>query len=347
MVAEKPDIRSLQLQDLQNFLFEQKQPLFRAKQIYEWLWQKKAETFDQMSNLPLSLRDLLKKNFAIHKISIYRKQVSQDGTIKYVFRLFDNLLIEGVLIPTERRMTACISSQVGCSLDCKFCATGYMKRQRNLEPYEIYEQVVTISQEAEKHYQMPLTNIVFMGMGEPLLNYKNVMQAIERITSADGLGMSHKRITLSTAGIAKMIMKLADEGFKCNLALSLHAANDAKRSQIMSINQSNSLVALRDALKYYFAKTKNPVTYEYIVFHNFNDSLQDAEELYRFTKHIPSKVNIIEYNLIREAHFTNTDPTRLENFINYLRKKGVVVKVRKSRGKDIDAACGQLALKNS
>lgn len=343
---EKKDIRSLKLQDLQNFLAEQKEPLFRGKQIYEWLWEKKAETFEQMTNLPTALRNLLQENFAIHKISLHQRQISQDGTIKYAFKLFDNRLVEGVLIPTATRMTACISSQVGCSLDCKFCATGYMKRERNLELYEIYEQVVTIAQEAENYYQKPLTNIVFMGMGEPLLNYQNVLKAIDKITSPKGLGMSYKRITLSTAGIAKMIMKLADDGFKCNLALSLHAANDEKRSQIMSINDTNRLPILRDALKYYFSKTKNPVTYEYIVFQDFNDSLQDAEELYRFTKHVPSKVNIIEYNPISEAGFVNTDNSRLERFVAYLRERGVVIKIRKSRGKDIDAACGQLAGKN-
>ncbi len=343
---EKKDIRSLKLEDLQNFLAEQKEPLFRGKQIYEWLWQKKAENFEQMTNLPIALRNLLQENFAIHKISVHQRQISQDGTIKYSFKLFDNRLVEGVLIPTSTRMTACISSQVGCSLDCKFCATGYMKRERNLEPYEIYEQVATIAQEAEIYYQKPLTNIVFMGMGEPLLNYQNVLKAIDKITSPDGLGMSYKRITLSTAGIGKMIMKLADDGFKCNLALSLHAANDEKRSQIMSINDSNRLPILRDALKYYFSKTKNPITYEYIVFQDFNDTLQDAEELYRFTKHVPSKVNIIEYNPISEASFVNTDSSRLERFVAYLRQQGVVVKIRKSRGKDIDAACGQLAGKN-
>jgi 23S rRNA (adenine2503-C2)-methyltransferase len=340
------DIRSVSLEALQDFLKQQNQPTFRAKQIYEWLWQKQADSFDAMTNLPLDFRNLLAEHFAIHKISVHSKQISSDRTIKSSFKLFDNRLVEGVLIPTEKRMTACISSQVGCSLDCKFCATGYMKRERNLEPYEIYEQVVAIAEQAQHHYQIPLTNIVFMGMGEPLLNYANVLKAIEKITSPEGLGMSYKRITVSTAGVAKMIMKLADDGFKCNLALSLHAANDEKRSQIMSINDSNKLSVLRDALKYYYAKTKNPLTYEYIVFKDFNDSLQDAEELFRFTKHVPSKVNIIEYNPIQEADYTNTDSDRLDRFADYLRQKGVTVKIRRSRGKDIDAACGQLAGKN-
>ena len=343
---QKKDIRAISIEDLEAYLKEQNQPSFRAKQIQEWLWQKSVSSFDAMTNLPLAFRNWLSDSFAIHKLSVSQKQVSTDRTIKSSFKLYDNRLVEGVLIPTEKRMTACISSQVGCSLDCKFCATGYMKRERNLAPYEIYEQVVAIAQQAQEYYQIPLTNIVFMGMGEPLLNYSNVMQAIEKITSPEGLNMSYKRITLSTAGVAKMIMKLADDGFKCNLALSLHAANDEKRSQIMSINDSNKLDVLRDALKYYFAKTKNPLTYEYIVFKDFNDSLQDAEELYRFTKHVPSKVNIIEYNPISEADYINTDSDKLDAFAEHLRKRGVTVKVRRSRGKDIDAACGQLAGKN-
>ncbi|KOY85918.1 23S rRNA (adenine(2503)-C2)-methyltransferase [bacterium 336/3] len=344
---QKKDIRGLSLEALQDFLKEHNQPTFRAKQIYEWLWQKQAQSFNEMTNLPNTFRNLLTEHFAIHKIAVHTKQVSLDRTIKSSFKLFDDRLVEGVLIPTEKRMTACISSQVGCSLDCKFCATGYMKRERNLEPYEIYEQVVAIAEQAQSHYQIPLSNIVFMGMGEPLLNYANVLKAIDKITSPEGLGMSYKRITVSTAGVAKMIMKLADDGFKCNLALSLHAANDEKRSQIMSINDSNKLSVLRDALKYYYTKTKNPLTYEYIVFKDFNDGLEDAEELYRFTKHVPSKVNIIEYNPIEEADYVNTDLDRLDQFANYLRDKGVTVKVRRSRGKDIDAACGQLAGKNN
>lgn len=344
---QKKDIRAIGVEELENYLKEQNQPSFRAKQIQEWIWQKSVSSFEEMTNLPLDFRNWLNNHFAIHKLSIFQKQISADKTIKFSFSLYDKRLVEGVLIPTEKRMTACISSQVGCSLDCKFCATGYMKRERNLAPYEIYEQVVAIAEQAQAHYQIPLTNIVFMGMGEPLLNYHNVMQAIDKITSPQGLNMSYKRITLSTAGVAKMIMKLADDGFKCNLALSLHAANDEKRSQIMSINHTNKLEVLRDALKYYFSKTKNPVTYEYIVFKDFNDSLQDAEELYRFTKHVPSKVNIIEYNPISEANYTNTDSDTLDAFAEYLQKKGVTVKIRRSRGKDIDAACGQLAGKNN
>jgi len=235
---------------------------------------------------------------------------------------------------------------VGCSLTCKFCATGYMDRVRNLDAAEIYDQVVIIDRLAKENYNMPLTNVVYMGMGEPLLNYANVLESIRLITSPDGLGWSPKRITVSTAGIAKMIRKLGDDKVKFNLALSLHAANDEKRNQIMPINESNTLVALRDALKYFYAQTKGEITFEYIVFYKFNDTLQDAEELYRFTKHVPVKVNIIEYNPISEAQYSNTDPQTLDKFAAYLEKRGVVVNIRRSRGKDIDAACGQLAIRS-
>ncbi|MCS6821177.1 MAG: 23S rRNA (adenine(2503)-C(2))-methyltransferase RlmN [Microscillaceae bacterium] len=341
----KKDIRKLTLEELETIFAQKEEPKYRAKQVFEWIWKKNVHSFEQMTNLPIKLRQWLTEYFDLKHLSIAQQQKSQDGTIKFGFRLPDNNLVEGVLIPTENRMTACVSSQVGCSLTCKFCATGYMERKRNLEASEIFDQVVAIHEQALAIYQTPLTNIVFMGMGEPLLNYANVLKSIEMLTSEKGLGMSYKRITVSTAGIAKMIRKLGDDRVKFNLALSLHAANDEKRNEIMPINDSNSLVALRDALKYYFAKTKNPVTYEYIVFKDFNDSLKDAEELYRFTKHIPSKVNIIEYNPIREANFANTDEDRLLKFAQYLEKRNVIVKIRRSRGKDIDAACGQLAIK--
>ncbi len=344
-VSQKQDIRKLSLEEISSFLVSKGEKAFRAKQIYAWLWQKSAHSFDAMTNLSLKLREMLKEHFIITALTIDQQQISNDQTIKSTFKLHDNHIIEGVLIPANDRMTACVSSQVGCSLTCKFCATGYMARKRNLEPGEIYDQVVAIAQQAEDNYQQPLSNIVYMGMGEPLLNYTNMIKSIEHITSPEGLNMSPKRITVSTAGIAKMIRKLGDDEVKFNLALSLHAANDEKRNEIMPINESNTLVALRDALKYYFQKTKNRVTYEYIVFHNFNDSLQDAEELYRFTRHLPCKVNIIEYNPIAEADFVNTKEDKLDKFAKYLENKGVIVNVRRSRGKDIDAACGQLAIK--
>jgi 23S rRNA (adenine2503-C2)-methyltransferase len=345
ITKDKTDIRSLSLETLQQHFTQMGEKSFRAKQVYEWLWQKSCFSFDEMSNISKELRTKLDENFVINNVKINSSQFSADKTIKNSFILHDTHLIEGVLIPTTGRMTACVSSQVGCSLTCKFCATGYMERKRNLNPDEIYDQVVLIAKQAMENYGQPLTNIVYMGMGEPLLNYKNVMDSVEKITSEDGLNMAAKRITVSTAGIAKMIKKLGDDQVKFNLALSLHAANDEKRNTIMPINEQNSLKALAEALKYYYAKTKNPVTYEYIVFDGFNDTLQDAIELARFCKHLPCKVNIIEYNPIAFASFINAGEDKIEVFADYLRSQGINTNLRRSRGKDIDAACGQLAIK--
>lgn len=341
----KTDIRGLGLDALIERFTQMGEKGYRAKQVYEWLWQKSCVSFDEMSNISKELRKKLDENFVINNVKINNSQFSADKTIKNSFILHDSHLIEGVLIPTPERMTACVSSQVGCSLTCKFCATGYMERKRNLNPDEIYDQVVLIDKQAKENYELPLSNIVYMGMGEPLLNYANVLKSVERITAEDGLNMSPKRITVSTAGIAKMIKKLGDDKVKFNLALSLHAANDEKRNTIMPINEQNSLKALAEALKYYFAKTKNPVTYEYIVFNDFNDEIHDAMELAKFCKHVPCKVNIIEYNPISFASFLNAGEDKIEAFANYLRSQGVITNVRRSRGKDIDAACGQLAIK--
>jgi len=346
-VKSKIDIRKLTLEQLRGHLLSMGEPAFRARQVYEWLWKKSCTDFDHMSNLGKSLREALKQSFSINSATVGNAQHSADSTIKSSFVLYDGNIVEGVLIPAPDRMTACVSSQVGCSLTCKFCATGYMDRKRNLNADEIYDQVVLIGKQAQTHYGQPLTNIVYMGMGEPLLNYANVLSSIERITSADGLNMAAKRITVSTAGIAKMIKKLGDDQVRFNLALSLHAANDQKRNEIMPINEQNSLRSLAEALKYYYAKTKNPVTYEYIVFNGFNDELTDAQELAAFCKHLPCKVNIIEYNPIAFADFEQAAEDKIDRFANLLRQKGIVTNIRRSRGKDIDAACGQLAIKET
>lgn len=342
----KKNIRDLSLDEMITFFIEKGEKKYRAKQVWEWLWKKSARRFDEMSNLSLETRSMLVENFSLDAITLDTKQVSSDGTIKNAFKLHDNNIVEGVLIPNEARMTACVSSQVGCSLTCSFCATGRLERIRNLNADEIYDQVAIIREQSMEHYNKPLSNIVFMGMGEPLLNYANVLKSIERITAVDGLQMAQRRITVSTAGIAKMIKKLGDDETKFNLALSLHAANDEKRNKIMPINESNTLEVLADALKYYHHKTKNLVTYEYIVFKDFNDELQDAKELADFCKHVPCKVNLIEYNTIDGGAFSNTSEEKLEAFRNYLFNRNIQVNVRKSRGKDIDAACGQLANKN-
>ena len=342
---KKQDIRLLSKDALKDYFVAKDEKAFRAKQVYEWIWKKSATDFDQMTNLSLSTRALLNQHFTINAVAIDESQFSKDGTIKNAFRLHDNKICEGVLIPADTRMTACISSQVGCSLACEFCATGKLKRMRNIEAAEIYDQVRIIRDQALEHNGQPLSNIVYMGMGEPLLNYKNVLESIEKITSEEGLGMSPKRITVSTAGVAKMIEKLADDNVKFNLALSLHAANDEKRNKIMGINETNNLEALANSLKYFYEKTQTRVTYEYIIFDKFNDELQDAHELYEFCKHIPCKVNIIEYNPIDGAEFKQASVAKVEAFKDYLEERGVVINVRRSRGKDIDAACGQLANK--
>ena len=342
---KKQDIRLLSKEALKDYFVVKGEKSFRAKQVYEWIWKKSATDFDQMTNLSLSTRELLKENFAINAVEIDDLQFSKDGTIKNAFRLHDNKICEGVLIPADTRMTACISSQVGCSLACEFCATGKLKRMRNIDAAEIYDQVRIIRDQALNHNGQPLSNIVYMGMGEPLLNYKNVLESIEKITSEEGLGMSPKRITVSTAGVAKMIEKLADDDVKFNLALSLHAANDEKRNKIMGINETNNLEVLAKSLKYFYEKTQTRVTYEYIIFDKFNDELQDAHELYEFCKHIPCKVNIIEYNPIDGADFKQASEAKVDAFKEYLEERGVIINIRRSRGKDIDAACGQLANK--
>ncbi len=340
------DIRAESLNSLIDYFEGIGEKKFRAKQVWEWIWVKSAKTFDEMSNLSKSIRERLKQDFTIQTIGVDNSQISNDGTIKSAFRLHDDHLIEGVLIPADDRMTACVSSQVGCSLSCKFCATGYMKRERNLDAGEIYDQVVAIRDQAEENYQQPLSNIVFMGMGEPLLNYKNVLEGIHYITSEEGLNMSPKRITVSTAGIAKMITKLADDEVKFNLALSLHAADDRKRDTIMPINETNTLEALMKSLRYFYEKTQNRITFEYILFYDFNDSIEDAEKLLRYARKVPCRVNIIEYNPISEASFTKADPQTIDRFASHLIKGGIHTSVRRSRGKDIDAACGQLANKS-
>ncbi|MET6998600.1 23S rRNA (adenine(2503)-C(2))-methyltransferase RlmN [Chitinophaga defluvii] len=346
MKSAKKNIRHINLSELQEYFKSIGEKPFRAKQVYEWLWLKHASSFEDMTNLSKQLRANLEEHFSLPAITVDTVQQSTDGTVKSRFRLHDGHLVEGVLIPTENRQTACVSSQVGCSLSCKFCATGYMDRKRNLDFDEIYDEVALINKQALENAGKKLTNIVYMGMGEPLLNYKNVLQSIERITSPDGLGMSPKRITVSTAGVAKMIRQLGDDKVKFNLALSLHAANDAKRSEIMPINDTNNLKVLIEALNYFYKATQNEISFEYILFKNFNDTLQDADELIRIYRQVPvDLVNIIEYNPITNARFQKPDEEVVDTFMQYLGKNRVNARLRRSRGKDIDAACGQLANK--
>jgi 23S rRNA (adenine2503-C2)-methyltransferase len=346
MPNDKKNIRHLNLSELEQYFEALGVKKFRTKQVYEWLWKKHAHIFEDMTNISKELRAKLEDNFSFPALKIDATQHSSDGTIKMRFKTHDGHMVEGVLIPTESRYTACVSSQIGCSLNCKFCATGYMERKRNLDFDEIYDEAVLLNQVTEKTFGKKLSNIVFMGMGEPLLNYKNVLRAIDKITSNDGLGMSARRVTVSTAGVAKMIKQLGDDKVKFNLALSLHATNDTKRNEIMPINETNNIKALIEALNYFYQQTGNEITFEYILFKNFNDSIRDAEELIKIFRQVPMHlVNIIEYNPIDNAKFEKPEEEKVERFMNHLSKARVNAHLRRSRGKDIDAACGQLANK--
>jgi 23S rRNA (adenine2503-C2)-methyltransferase len=345
MAIKKKDIRALSKDQLRDFFVSQNDKPFRGNQVYEWLWRKSAHTFEDMTNISKKTRQMLEDNFVINHIEVDTIQRSTDGTVKNAVRLHDGLIVESVLIPTKKRTTACVSSQVGCSLDCTFCATASLKRMRNLNPDEIYDQVVAINKESKFYYNRPLSNIVFMGMGEPLMNYNNVIKAIEKITSAEGLGMSPKRITLSTSGVPKMIKKMADDKVKFNLAVSLHSAIDKIRTSIMPFNETFSLADLKSSLEYWYEKTNCEITYEYIVWKGINDTQKDIDALIKLCKSIPCKVNIIEYNPIDDSEFRQASNEALNNYIYNLEKNRIVVNIRRSRGKDIDAACGQLANK--
>ncbi len=347
IMSEKKDIRALTKEQLRDFFVEMGEPAFRGNQVYEWLWQKSAHSFDAMTNISKVTRSKLQEHFVINHIKVDLMQRSADGTIKNAVRLHDDLVVESVLIPVKDRTTACVSSQVGCSLDCQFCATARLKRMRNLNPDEIYDQVVAIHNESLLYFNRPLTNIVFMGMGEPLMNYKNVLQAIEKITSPEGLGMSPKRITVSTSGVPKMIRKLADDKVRFKLAVSLHSAIDEVRTSIMPFNATFTLSELRDSLIYWYKHTKSRITYEYVVWEGINDKEKDIKALIDFCKFAPAKVNLIEYNPIDDDRFRQASNKAIDEYVKALEGEGITVTVRRSRGKDIDAACGQLANKNN
>ena len=341
----KKDIRALSLEDLRLFFTENQDQAFRGNQVYQWLWQKGIHDFEGMTNLSKSTRSLLETHFVINHIDIDQQQKSNDGTIKNAVKLHDNLVVESVLIPTASRTTACVSSQVGCSLGCKFCATAKIKRMRNLNADEIYDQVVAMDQQSRLYFDRPLSNIVFMGMGEPLMNYKNMIDAIDKITQSDGLGMSPSRITVSTSGIPKMMIKMADDQVRFGLAVSLHSARQEVREELMPFAEKFPLNDLADAIKYWYEKTGKAVTYEYVVWKGINDGDEDINALVDFCKISPCKVNLIEYNPIGEEQFLQADKDRIVAYVSALEAERITVTVRRSRGKDIDAACGQLANK--
>ncbi len=341
----KIDIRGLSEDQIIEFFEKKGFDSYRGRQVYEWIWRKSCYSFDEMTNISKDLRDVLDNHFVINHIQVDKIQKSFDGTIKNAVKLHDDHTVESVLIPTDDRTTACVSSQVGCSLDCKFCATSKLKRMRNLNPDEIYDQVVTINDQSLKYFNRPLSNIVYMGMGEPLMNYNNLIKSIEKISSDKGLNMSQKRIVVSTSGIPKMIKKLADENLKVNLALSLHSAIEETRNKIMPFSKKFSLEEIKNSLIYWYSKTKRKITFEYIVWKDINDSIEDINALVNYCKSIPSKVNLIEYNSIGDQNFESANQNMINLYKELLEKNKITVTVRRSRGKDIDAACGQLANK--
>ena len=341
----KIDIRSLSEDQIIDFFEKKGFDTYRGRQVYEWIWKKSIYSFDEMTNLSKDVRLMLETDFVINHIEVDKIQKSSDGTIKNAVKLFDDYTVESVLIPTDDRTTACVSSQVGCSLDCKFCATSKLKRMRNLNPDEIYDQVVTINNQSIKYFKRPLSNIVFMGMGEPLMNYNNLIESIEKISSDKGLNISQKRIVVSTSGIPKMIKKLADENLKVNLALSLHSAKEVTRNKIMPFSKKFSLLDIKESLLYWYSKTKRRITFEYIIWKDINDSIDEINALVNYCKSVPSKVNLIEYNSIGDESFTSASQSMINLYKDLLEKNKITVTVRRSRGKDIDAACGQLANK--
>jgi 23S rRNA (adenine2503-C2)-methyltransferase len=346
MSVKVDDIRSISLEKLNKFIEKNNFPLYRSNQIFNWINKSSVKSFDDMTNLPKSLIDLLKENFRLNFSKISSKQISIDSTMKFAIKLHDKLVVESVLIPSGDRVTACVSSQVGCSLDCVFCATSKLSRMRNLESYEIFDQIILLNQQSIENYSLPISNIVFMGMGEPLLNYNNVINSINLITGKEGIEISNKKITLSTSGISKMIHKMADDNVKFNLAISLHSAIESTRNEIMPFSKSFPLTQLIKSLEHWYKKTKRKVTFEYLIWKGINDNFEHINALVKICKRVPSKVNLIEYNSIDDPRFSKADELWVNNYLNILKENKVSASIRRSRGKDIQAACGQLANKH-
>jgi len=359
---KKVNLKGLTLQELEDFALSIGEKKFRGKQLFDWLYTKEVTSFSEMSSLAKILQDKLSELSAIDSIRIVKVQKSSDGTQKFLFELEDGKNIESVLIPSkiafensdadseerQKRLTLCISTQVGCPLDCKFCATGTMGFIRNLMTGEIIDQILQVKKYSGKR----ITNLVYMGMGEPMLNYDNVMKSIEIITT--GMGIAAKHITVSTVGLVSQIRKMADENRKVKLAISLHSLNQSVREKFMPIAKKYTLPEIIDSLQYYYRKMKRRPTFEYILFDGVNDRDEDIKQLIKLSKKIPSKVNIIPFHNIEFAHPTGfalqlrpTPKLQVEEFVRKLRESHVTVFVRSSAGEDIDAACGQLAVKSA
>lgn len=342
----KEDIRNLTKSKFSELLKSENFPSYKIKQIYDWLWVKGASSFSEMTNISKEIREWLDSKYVINHAIINDIYTSIDTTIKVAFRLHDSRLVEGVIIPSGDRVTACVSSQTGCGLDCAFCATGKITDFRNLTSGEIFDQFILLNKLSLERYGIKLTNIVMMGMGEPLLNLESVKRAIVEFTSPEGINFSPTRITISTVGISKNIKALADLNLNVNLAVSLHSAIEQKRKSIIPYSKSDSLSRLSEAIKYFHEKTHNRPTIEYLLLKKFNDSIIDAEELAKFCRSFPCKVNLIEYNSTDDSRFSKSTNESLNMFKEFLESKNMVVNVRISRGSDINAACGQLVNKN-
>lgn len=343
----KADIRLSERNHIEEWFVNHSEKKFRFKQLEEWLWKKSCRSFYDISSFPKDLRDKLYENFSFLTIKPDVLSESKDGTAKVLFTLHDNEQVEGVLIPSGKRNTACISTQAGCKLGCKFCATGKMGFKRDLLFVEILDQISILNEYAIKNTGNSLSNIVFMGMGEPLLNYEAVKVAVNYLTDGNiGLGISPSRITLSTAGIPEMIKKLGDDNIKYNLAVSLHAANDKKRSNIIPLAKTYNLSELSKSLKYFYNKTGSRIIIEYLLLGGINDLPGDAAELAIFCRNFPVKINLINFNPIEGLDFKRSNDDDSKRFKDFLESKNMIVNIRRSRGIDIAAACGQLATKN-
>lgn len=345
------DLKSLNRIQIKEFFEQLGFQKFRADQVFQWMYQKNVASFDEMTNLSKSDRELLKEKASIYSIRPVQEQLSADGTTKFLFELHDGKRIESVLIPeffddgVADRLTVCVSSQVGCVFGCAFCATGKMGLFRNLTIGEIVDQLAYINLHTLEKYGKRITNVVYMGMGEPFHNYDHVIESAHIVCEPKSIGLSPKRITISSVGLTKMIQRFGKEKQPFNLAISLHAPNDEKRDKIMPINESLDLVSLKEALQFYFKQTENPITYEYLLFDQFNDSKEDAMQLAQIARWVPSKINIIMYNKVLDVVLNRASEERLDAFMRVLNKQKVRATVRRSRGDDIDAGCGQLAIR--
>jgi 23S rRNA (adenine2503-C2)-methyltransferase len=344
----RDDIKSAQIEELETKVRQSGEPVYRARQIVDWLYQKRVQSFDEMTDLPKEFRNRLAAQFDFSKIDVVRVLGSHDTTRKFLFRLHDESLIETVLIPASPalygsrsdRRTLCVSTQVGCAYGCKFCASGLDGFSRNLKSNEIVDQIIAVERETGEK----IDNIVFMGMGEPLANLENVMRAIRIINAPWGLGIGARRITVSTSGLAPQIQKLADEPLQIRLAISLHGATNAVRNLIMPINRRYNVETLLSACDYYAARKKQRLTFEYILIAEVNDSEEQAQVLARHAKRLSAKVNLIPYNTVHGLPWSRPPQDRQEAFLSILRRHGVAATLRREKGHDIDAACGQLRL---